>query len=182
MMHSASDALTPDFAVGTSADQKEKNAMTMRRIASAALIAMAVVAATALPTMAQLPDWDRDGVEDWLETRNGLDPKRSDTDHDGLKDGVEWFHTGTDPLRADSDSDGVNDLQELNAGADPMVANGAPAPAPAPDPAERPDRDQDGLYDDDETDVYFTNPDVYDTDGDGVGDGEEVSVGADPTQ
>lgn len=46
--------------------------------------------------------------------------------------------------------------------------------------AQRPDRDDDGLYDDDETDVYGTNPDVYDTDGDGVGDGEEVYVGTDP--
>jgi hypothetical protein len=39
---------------------------------------------------------------------------------------------------------------------------------------QRPDRDGDGLYDDDETDVYGTNPDVYDTDGDGTGDGEEI--------
>lgn len=46
--------------------------------------------------------------------------------------------------------------------------------------AQRPDRDDDGLYDDDETDVYFTDPDVYDTDGDGVGDGEEVYLGTDP--
>src|SRR5688572_29874350 len=36
----------------------------------------------------------------------------------------------------------------------------------------RPDRDGDGLYDDDETGVYGTNPDAFDTDGDGVGDGE----------
>jgi hypothetical protein len=46
--------------------------------------------------------------------------------------------------------------------------------------AQRPDRDQDGLYDDDEVEVYGTNPDVYDSDGDGVGDGEEVYVGTDP--
>jgi hypothetical protein len=39
---------------------------------------------------------------------------------------------------------------------------------------DRPDRDGDGLFDDDETDVYGTNPDVFDTDGDGVGDGEEI--------
>ena len=39
---------------------------------------------------------------------------------------------------------------------------------------QRPDRDGDGLFDDDETDVYGTNPDVYDTDGDGTGDGEEI--------
>jgi hypothetical protein len=38
----------------------------------------------------------------------------------------------------------------------------------------RPDRDNDGLYDDDETNVYGTRPDVADTDGDGVDDGEEI--------
>jgi hypothetical protein len=43
-----------------------------------------------------------------------------------------------------------------------------------PAAAQRSDRDGDGLYDDDETDVYGTNPDSYDTDGDGVGDGEEI--------
>ena len=42
------------------------------------------------------------------------------------------------------------------------------------------DRDGDGLFDDDETGVYGTNPDLFDTDGDGVGDGEEVYVGTDP--
>jgi hypothetical protein len=40
--------------------------------------------------------------------------------------------------------------------------------------AQRPDRDGDGLFDDDEVNVYGTNPDVFDTDGDGVGDGEEI--------
>jgi hypothetical protein len=40
--------------------------------------------------------------------------------------------------------------------------------------AQRPDSDQDGLFDDDETNVYFTRPDLFDTDGDGVGDGEEI--------
>jgi hypothetical protein len=39
---------------------------------------------------------------------------------------------------------------------------------------QRPDRDGDGLFDDDETEVYGTNPDVFDTDGDGAGDGEEI--------
>jgi hypothetical protein len=40
--------------------------------------------------------------------------------------------------------------------------------------AQRADSDGDGLYDDDETNVYGTRPDVFDTDGDGVGDGEEI--------
>lgn len=44
----------------------------------------------------------------------------------------------------------------------------------------QPDRDGDGLYDLDETSVYGTNPKVFDTDSDGVGDGEEVRVGTNP--
>jgi hypothetical protein len=45
---------------------------------------------------------------------------------------------------------------------------------------QRPDRDGDGLFDDDEELVYGTNPDVFDSDGDGSGDGEEVYYGANP--
>jgi hypothetical protein len=51
---------------------------------------------------------------------------------------------------------------------------------PASPDSERPDRDQDGLYDDDETDVYGTDPDNPDTDGDGSDDGLEVFNGTDP--
>jgi hypothetical protein len=40
--------------------------------------------------------------------------------------------------------------------------------------AQRSDRDGDGLFDDDETNVYRTNPDLFDTDRDGTGDGEEI--------
>ena len=46
---------------------------------------------------------------------------------------------------------------------------------------DRPDTDEDGLFDDDETDVYNTDPDEYDTDDDGYSDGEEVFFGTDPT-
>lgn len=52
-------------------------------------------------------------------------------------------------------------------------------PASAAQPS-RADSDGDGLYDDDETDVYGTDPDNPDTDWDGVGDGEEVYLGTDP--
>lgn len=45
---------------------------------------------------------------------------------------------------------------------------------------ERPDADSDGLYDDDETDVYGTDPGTADTDGDGPDDGQEVYDGTDP--
>jgi hypothetical protein len=68
----------------------------------------------------------------------------------------------------------------------PEPAPPAPAPAPAPpppeqpSPAERPDSDQDGLYDDDETDIYCTDPNNFDSDGDGVGDGQEREDGTLP--
>ena len=45
---------------------------------------------------------------------------------------------------------------------------------------ERPDADADGLYDDDETDVYGTDPFIADTDRDGPDDGQEVYDGTDP--
>jgi hypothetical protein len=51
----------------------------------------------------------------------------------------------------------------------------------APHPLQqRPDRDGDGLFDDDETDVYGTDPGNPDSDGDGVDDGQEVYDGTDP--
>lgn len=46
--------------------------------------------------------------------------------------------------------------------------------------AQRPDGDGDGLYDDDETDVYGTDPNNPDSDGDGIDDGQEVFDGTDP--
>src|SRR5919199_1678950 len=46
--------------------------------------------------------------------------------------------------------------------------------------ARRPDSDGDGLFDDDETGVYGTDPNNPDTDGDGVDDGQEVFDGTDP--
>jgi hypothetical protein len=46
--------------------------------------------------------------------------------------------------------------------------------------AQRDDRDGDGLFDDDETGVYGTDPDNPDSDGDGSDDGQEVYDGTDP--
>jgi hypothetical protein len=46
--------------------------------------------------------------------------------------------------------------------------------------AQRADTDGDGLYDDDEVNLYGTDPFNYDTDFDGVGDGEEIYYGTSP--
>jgi hypothetical protein len=58
-----------------------------------------------------------------------------------------------------------------------MLLGLALAAAPA---AAQADADGDGLFDDDEATVYGTNPRVFDTDGDGSGDGEEVYLGTNP--
>ncbi len=53
--------------------------------------------------------------------------------------------------------------------------------AVAPAAAQAADSDGDGLYDIDETSVYFTDPYNWDSDGDGASDGAEVYYGTDPT-
>ncbi len=74
-------------------------------------------------------------------------------------------------------------------GATMATGHGLAAAHPRPDyglrppgivPLQRTDSDGDGLFDDDETGVYNTNPDTSDTDGDGSSDGEEVFYGTDP--
>jgi hypothetical protein len=65
-----------------------------------------------------------------------------------------------------------------------LLTRAAPARA-VPTLQERSDRDGDGLFDDDETvdginAEYGTDPDLFDTDGDQIGDGEEVFNGTDP--
>jgi hypothetical protein len=159
----------------------------------------------ALGTLWGHPDTDGDGLTEGEELYTyGTGLLDVDTDDDGFWDGQEVKYTFTNPLRADTDGDGRSDTQEHYDGTDPRVPDAVPAPAdprrdgpyeeppadPAPPaepaPEERPDRDGDGLYDDDETvdginAEYGTDPDLFDTDGDGRGDGEEVYYGTDPT-
>jgi hypothetical protein len=96
---------------------------------------------------------------------------QADGDGDGLYDEDESGVYGTNPQVFDTDGDGSGDGEEIYLGTDPLTANAAVA---------RTDSDGDGLYDDDETNIYGTNANTADSDGDGVGDGEEVFAGADP--
>ena len=92
-------------------------------------------------------DLDNDGMDDYWELANGLDP--------------------TDPSDAngDLDSDGLSNLNEYLRQTDPNVS----------------DSDADGLSDGQEVNVHHTDPAVADSDGDGLLDGEEVtSLGTDP--
>jgi hypothetical protein len=103
---------------------------------------------------------------------------RPDGDGDGLYDDDETGVYGTNPSNFDTDGDGTGDGEEVYLGTDPLSSGGGSGNSSGG--AARPDSDGDGLYDDDETGVYNTNPNNFDTDGDGVGDGEEVYLGTDP--
>jgi uncharacterized protein YkwD len=110
------------------------------------------------------------------ETPGGNATAAQDGDGDGLADSDEVNTYGTDPNLFDTDGGGVGDGQEIANGTnpfDPTDDNGGNATAGV-------DSDGDGLLDDDETNVYGTDPNTFDTDGGGVGDGEEVFNGTNP--
>ena len=130
-------------------------------------------------------DSDGDGIIDGRST----DPLNPDTDGDGLKDGIEvigWeilvvnrgvqtTHVTSDPGLWDTDEDGLSDFKEFSevCGAGSNASNA--------------DTDGDGLGDQAEAlngfswygEDYFTSPCMYDTDNDGLEDGEEVILGQD---
>jgi hypothetical protein len=124
-------------------------------------------------------DLDRDSVPDSIELVVGSDPRRRDTDGDGVRDGVELaeFAGVLRPDRADTDGDGVSDgaedsdgdgltnLAEIGYGSNPLES----------------DSDGDGLNDAAER-AARSDPNLADTDGDGLSDGTEVRAGLDPTR
>jgi subtilisin family serine protease len=70
------------------------------------------------------PDYDTDGMPDYWEARNGLDPQNAsdasgDNDGDGLTN-LEEYQRGTDPANADTDSDTMPDDWEVQYGLDPV--------------------------------------------------------------
>jgi hypothetical protein len=132
---------------------------------------------------------EADDTEDDADT-DDTGEERPDTDGDGLYDDDETDVYFTEPDNPDTDGDDIEDGQEVFDGTDPNDPND-PGDGAAPEDADddgstddsvtdRPDTDGDGLFDDDETDVYFTEPDNPDTDGDNVDDGQEVFDGTDP--
>ncbi|MGI6495418.1 MAG: hypothetical protein ACOX5G_04910 [Kiritimatiellia bacterium] len=119
------------------------------------------------------PDTDDDGLDDGAELALGTDPFGYDTDGDGLRDGEE-AEAGTDPLDPDTDGDGLGDYWEFwnMPEFDPL------------DPSDGlSDCDGDGLSFAEEylgTRGHASNPNDWDTDGDGLSDGAEAALGTDP--
>jgi len=98
------------------------------------------------------PDSDNDGLKDFEEELTYLsDPNVSDTDGDGLDDGIEVAYWGT-RWNADPDGDQLVNLLD-------------------------PDSDNDGLKDGLEVNYLGTDPAQADTDGDNTPDGDEDNDG-----
>lgn len=110
-------------------------------------------------------DSDGDGLPDWWEEANGLDPSDPsdaalDPDGDGLANAAE-FAARTSPQLADTDGDGLPDAWEVAQGTKAFLADALEDP------------DSDGLVNADEFRAG-TRPDLADTDGDGCDDVIEV--------
>ena len=128
-------------------------------------------------------DSDGDGLPNRLEKQIGTDPKKADTDGDGLSDGDEYFRYHTDPRKADTDGDGLTDGDEvmkyktnpLKQDTDGDGLNDREEVAIYHTDPLKADTDMDGLTDGDEVLKYKTDPLKADTDGDGLTDGDEVT-------
>jgi Bacterial TSP3 repeat len=131
-------------------------------------------------------DTDGDRVNDGNEVNNEKsNPTSTDTDGDGLSDTDEYYTWHTMLYLGDTDQDGYTDKQEVDAGTKPLDRASHPGATNDNTPAGggdqgRPDTDKDGLFDDDEVNVYGTNPKRADSDGDGRDDGQEVFDNTDP--
>ena len=133
-------------------------------------------------------DTDGDGLSDGAEVNQyRTDPLKADSDGDGLRDGAEMSQYKTDPLKADSDADGLNDGDEVKYKSDPLKTDsdgdGLSDGAEVNQYKADPakaDTDGDGLSDGDEVNKYKTDPVKIDTDGGGVADGAEVKIGTNP--
>ncbi len=139
-------------------------------------------------------DFDGDGLTDLEEYQYGTDPTNRDTDEDGLTDARELNVYGTDPLNPDTDGDGLDDGTEITWNTDPLnpdtdadgLLDGVETKTgtfvdetdTGTLPRE-PDTDEDYLLDGDEVHVYGTDPNVPDTDGDGMPDWWEADADGD---
>src|SRR4051812_44840384 len=119
----------------------------MKRWLAAPILLLAILVAPAA-AMAAGGDRDHDGLSNARERKIGTNPRKADTDRDGLKDRAEVVRWHTNPKRADTDRGGVKEGAGERAGPTPRgpaskpsrgvlapIAGAAPiAPPPLPIP------------------------------------------------
>ena len=106
-------------------------------------------------------DTDGDGLPDGMERlAYGSSPYLSDSDGDGLSDGEEVGRHGSSPALADTNGDGLQDGIAVRRLLDPVSD----------------DFDGDGVSDADELLLHGTDPRAANTDGDGLSDADEILV------
>jgi outer membrane protein assembly factor BamB len=111
-------------------------------------------------------DIDADGLTAVQEFTRSTSPADSDTDDDGLNDGLEVNTYQTDPRDSDSDDDQLQDDQEV------LVHLTDPNNS---------DSDADGLADGAEVNVHGSSPLEVDTDSDQIDDSWEVANALNPS-
>ena len=132
-------------------------------------------------------DTDDDLLLDGAEVNvNNTDPFDNDTDDDGLIDGLEVLYYFTNPLVADPDEDAdsyywfedCNDTNDQVHPYAPELLNGIDDDCDLlfDEGFNETDNDADNLSDYSEYHSYGTNWTNYDTDGDGLWDGDEIFV------
>lgn len=109
-------------------------------------------------------DLDGDGLTNLAEFERGTNPQSEDTDEDGLTDGAEINDHSTDPVSSDSDGDGLSDGDEVTGALNAFLDGTLRDPfEPGVDPAGDP-----------------TDPNETDSDSDGFDDRIEVEFDSDP--
>ena len=82
------------------------------------------VSAASVPTRFPSNDADRDSLSAAIEALLGTNPNISDTDGDGMPDGVEVRGFGSDPLRTNTDGDDSDAKEAASVNADRRVSSG----------------------------------------------------------
>ena len=155
-------------------DVAQSSADRLQRLQGSALDGLSVEEQTEIINFIASPDGDSDGLSDLQEAALGTDPSNPDTDADGLLDGFE-ANNDLDPL--DNGSGDVNNGAAGDPDGDGL--NNLEEQLRGTDPNNA-DSDGDGLSDGDEVSVFGTQPTVADTDGDGIDDGVEIDNGLNP--